>query len=65
MRSRNPYSKVASHASAPQRNRDRRSRRRARAVLGQDGLIDELTVMVRPRSAALALAEATKAELGT
>ena len=29
----------------------------------QDGLIDELTVMVRPLSAALALAEAMKAEL--
>lgn len=31
---------------------------------GEDGLIDELTVMVRPRSAALALAEAMAAELG-
>ena len=30
---------------------------------GQDGLIDELTVMVRPRSAALALAEAMNAEV--
>jgi hypothetical protein len=30
---------------------------------GQDGLIDELTVMVRPRSAVLALGEAMKAEL--
>jgi hypothetical protein len=30
---------------------------------GQDGLIDEFTVMVRPRSAALALAEAMNAEL--
>jgi hypothetical protein len=30
---------------------------------GQDGLIDELTVMVRPRSAVLALAEAMKAEV--
>jgi len=30
---------------------------------GPDGLIDEMTVMVRPRSAALALAEAMKAEL--
>jgi SnoaL-like domain len=29
----------------------------------EDGLIDELTVMVRPLSAALALAEAMKAEL--
>ena len=33
--------------------------------IGQDGLIDELTVMVRPRSAALALAEAMNAELLT
>jgi SnoaL-like domain len=31
--------------------------------IGEDGLIDELTVMVRPLSAALALAEAMKAEL--
>lgn len=31
---------------------------------GPDGLIDEMTVMVRPRSAALALAEAMGAELG-
>jgi SnoaL-like domain len=31
--------------------------------IGQDGLIDELTVMVRPRSAALALAEAMNAEV--
>jgi limonene-1,2-epoxide hydrolase len=30
---------------------------------GEDGLIDELTVMVRPLSGALALAEAMKAEL--
>jgi SnoaL-like protein len=30
---------------------------------GQDGLIDELTVMVRPRSAALAFAEAMNAEI--
>ena len=30
---------------------------------GPDGLIDELTVMVRPRSAALALAEAMEAEV--
>ncbi len=30
---------------------------------GQDGLIDEFAVMVRPLSAALALAEAMKAEL--
>lgn len=30
---------------------------------GPDGLIDEMTVMVRPRSAALALAEAMQAEL--
>jgi hypothetical protein len=30
---------------------------------GQDGLIDEFTVMVRPRSAVLALAEAMNAEL--
>jgi hypothetical protein len=30
---------------------------------GEDGLIDELTVMVRPRSAMLALAEAMQAEL--
>jgi SnoaL-like domain len=30
---------------------------------GKDGLIDELTVMVRPLSAALALAEAMHAEL--
>jgi ketosteroid isomerase-like protein len=30
---------------------------------GDDGLIDELTVMVRPLSAALALAEAMKARL--
>jgi hypothetical protein len=30
---------------------------------GQNGLIDQLTVMVRPLSAALALAEAMKAEL--
>ena len=30
---------------------------------GPDGLIDELTVMVRPRSAALALAEAMQAEV--
>jgi hypothetical protein len=29
----------------------------------EDGLIDELTVMIRPLSAALALAEAMKAEL--
>ena len=31
--------------------------------IGQDGLIDELTVMVRPHSAALALAEAMNAEV--
>jgi len=30
---------------------------------GRDGLIDEFTVMVRPRSAMLALAEAMKAEV--
>jgi hypothetical protein len=30
--------------------------------LGEDGLIEEMTVMVRPRSAMLALAEAMKAE---
>jgi hypothetical protein len=30
---------------------------------GEDGLIDELIVMVRPLSGALALAEAMKAEL--
>jgi hypothetical protein len=30
---------------------------------GRDGLIDELTVMVRPRSALLALAEAMQAEV--
>jgi hypothetical protein len=30
---------------------------------GQDGLIDEFTVMVRPRSAMLALAEAMKTEV--
>ena len=30
---------------------------------GEDGLIDELTVMVRPRSAMLALAEAMQAEV--
>jgi SnoaL-like domain len=30
---------------------------------GEDGLIDEMTVMVRPRSAALALAEAMQAEI--
>ena len=30
---------------------------------GRDGLIDELTVMVRPRSAMLALAEAMQAEV--
>ena len=30
---------------------------------GRDGLIDEFTVMVRPRSAALALAEAMKVEV--
>jgi len=30
---------------------------------GQDGLIDEFTVMVRPRSALLALAEAMQAEV--
>ncbi len=30
---------------------------------GQDGLIDEMTVMVRPRSAMLALAEAMKTEM--
>jgi hypothetical protein len=30
---------------------------------GPDGLIDELTVMVRPRSAMLALAEAMQAEV--
>jgi len=30
---------------------------------GEDGLIDEMTVMVRPRSAMLALAEAMKAEI--
>jgi hypothetical protein len=30
---------------------------------GEDGLIDELTVMVRPLSAALALAESMKAEV--
>ena len=31
--------------------------------VGEDGLIDELTVMVRPRSAALALAEAMNTEV--
>lgn len=31
--------------------------------MGQDGLIDEMTVMVRPRSAVLALAEAMKDEV--
>jgi hypothetical protein len=31
--------------------------------MGEDGLIDELTVMVRPLSAALAFAEAMKAEV--
>ena len=31
--------------------------------IGEDGLIDELTVMVRPLSAALALAEAMNAEV--
>jgi hypothetical protein len=31
--------------------------------VGDDGLIDELTVMVRPRSAALALAEAMNIEV--
>lgn len=31
--------------------------------IGKDGLIDEFTVMVRPLSAALALAEAMKAEV--
>lgn len=31
--------------------------------IGQDGLIDELTVMVRPLSAALALAEAMNVEV--
>jgi SnoaL-like domain len=31
--------------------------------VGPDGLIDELTVMVRPRSAMLALAEAMQAEV--
>jgi hypothetical protein len=31
--------------------------------VGQDGLIDELTVMVRPLSAALAFAEAMKTEV--
>jgi SnoaL-like domain len=31
--------------------------------MGEDGLIDEFTVMVRPRSAALALQEAMAAEL--
>ena len=31
--------------------------------IGPDGLIDELTVMVRPRSAALALAEAMNVEV--
>jgi hypothetical protein len=31
--------------------------------IGEDGLIDEFTVMVRPLSGALALAEAMKAEL--
>ena len=31
--------------------------------IGEDGLIDEFTVMVRPLSAALALAEAMKAEV--
>jgi hypothetical protein len=31
--------------------------------IGHDGLIDELTVMVRPRSAALALAVAMNAEV--
>ncbi len=30
---------------------------------GEDGLIDEFTVMVRPRSAAIALEEAMKAEV--
>jgi hypothetical protein len=30
---------------------------------GEDGLIDEMTVMVRPRSAMLALAEAMQAEV--
>ncbi len=33
--------------------------------VGADGLIDEFTVMVRPLSAALALAEAMKAQLAT
>jgi len=32
--------------------------------IGEDGLIDEFTVMVRPLSAALAFAEAMKAEVG-
>ena len=32
---------------------------------GADGLIDELIVMIRPLSAALALAEAMKAQLET
>ena len=31
--------------------------------VGEDGLIDELTVMVRPRSAALALADAMNTEV--
>ena len=31
--------------------------------IGEDGLIDEMTVMVRPRSGALALAEAMKDEV--
>ena len=31
--------------------------------IGEDGLIDELTVMIRPLSAALAFAEAMKAEV--
>ena len=31
--------------------------------IGEDGLIDELTVMVRPQSAALALAEAMQVEV--
>jgi hypothetical protein len=33
--------------------------------IGEDGLIDEFTVMVRPLSAALALGEAMKAEIPT
>lgn len=32
--------------------------------IGEDGLIDEFTVMVRPLSAALAFAEAMQAEVG-